>query len=373
MSSPNPVADVLDLLRRRHNVLLSGPPGTGKSHLLTAVAAAFRGTGGGMKYTPDASIAIPPAAALPSYLPSPTRGDRETFFTAFYSGTTTRDVLRGLVPAVDPSGTHTRFEVSSGVLYRAAEHARTPDGAALLIIDEINRGPAVAAFASSIVALDSDKRLGPDGAPTATTQAFEILDDTGHAMTYALPTHLYILAAMNTVDTSVEALDVAFLRRLAPYRVGPQEHTARAHLGLPATAPAVLDPAPVTAEGMYELLVAAWKQVNRNLTLGRGRDYQLGHGALMPAMAPTSALGASTYAAQCFAAIRQHAAEVFFGDDRALAIVLAADTNSSPFTLTETTFADTPVTVLHGPDELDGQVLLDALGAIAAAGHPPAA
>ena len=35
------------------------------------------------------------------------------------------------------------FRISEGALYRANEHAKTPDGAALVTVDELNRGPAV--------------------------------------------------------------------------------------------------------------------------------------------------------------------------------------------------------------------------------------
>ena len=60
--------------------------------------------------------------------------------------------------------------------------------------------------------MEGEKRLGEDGSPTATTQFFDLVNpDDGDLIEYAFPSRLYILAAMNQADVSVEPLDVAFL------------------------------------------------------------------------------------------------------------------------------------------------------------------
>lgn len=357
---------VLDLLRLNHNVLVSGPPGTGKSRLLGEVARGFRNQSGGPAYVRSARIAIPPTTAgpPPPYLPSPTRPNREVFQTAMHSGFKLRDLLRGVVPSVDDAGAGLQFEVTKGILYRASEHALGRDGAALLIIDEINRGPAVAVFGPSIVALESDKRLGDAGQPTGSTQPFEILDDHGKQVSYSLPTHLYIVAAMNQVDTSVEALDVAFLRRFAPFKLAPQHEILRTHFQLDTTEVPV--GAPTTGAQVYALLLAAWAKVNAKIALARGPEYQLGHGILMLGSNPPQDLPeARQHAARAWQLIRQHLDEVFFGDTRAVADVLAADRPGSPYRLEDTTFAGQPVTRLLEPDQVSHETLMTALRAIA--------
>ena len=49
--------------------------------------------------------------------------------------------------------------VTEGVLYRASEYAKQPEHAALVIVDEINRGPAAEVFGGSIVAMEGDRGL----------------------------------------------------------------------------------------------------------------------------------------------------------------------------------------------------------------------
>lgn len=369
MASPDPVPqaaqDVLGLLKLYRNVLVSGPPGAGKSRLLAQVAEAFKFQAGGPGYVKTAKISIPASVTgpPPPYLPSPTRTDRAVYRTALHAGSKPRDFLRGVVPSIGTGGASLQFEVTHGFLYVASEHALTPDGTALLIVDEINRGPAVAVFGPSIVALEPDKRLDDVGQPTLTTQQFPMLDDQGHEQPYCLPTHLYIVAAMNQVDTSVAALDVAFLRRFAPYLLGPDDSVLRSFLGL--TSVSVPTGAPASAADVYALLVAAWKKVNERIALGRGPEYQLGHGSLMLPDPPTALPEATAYAARAWATVRQHVDEIFFGDTRGVGEVLAADRPGSPYKVVDTLFAGQPVVQLTGPTRLAGPELLAALKSIA--------
>jgi 5-methylcytosine-specific restriction protein B len=353
-------------LRDRNNVLVSGPPATGKSRLLAELKHAFEWTPT-PGYYPEEEIALPAdahAGELAPWLPSPKRSDRRVFATAFDQNTKQRDVLRGLVPVVDESATVLRFKVSEGTLYRAAEHALTENGTALVVVDEINRGPAVAAFGPSIVALESDKRLDADGHPTSTTQTFELHDDKDEVVDYALPCHLYIVAAMNQADTSVEPLDVAFLRRFAPYLLRPEQLVLEAHFGLTGSGDS-LPNSPGDPLAIYTALVRAWSKVNERLALGRSEEYQLGHGALMLGAPPAGLPEAQAHAAACWKLIRMHVDEVFFGDTRGVAETIAAGQPGNPYTVEDTTFAGQPVVKLRGPRDLAGAQLYAALKAIA--------
>ncbi|GAA4138064.1 hypothetical protein GCM10022285_34680 [Streptomyces tunisiensis] len=358
---------IMGLLSERNNVLLSGPPATGKSRLLAELNSAFQITvNAGASYKPDRRIPLPAnSATAPGWLPSPERGNRKVFVTAFDQSTHQRDVLRGLVPRITKEGETLSFTVSKGILYRAAEHARTPEGASLLIVDEINRGPAIAAFGASIVSLESDKRLRADGLPTPTTQTFELLDDDGQMVDYALPSHLYIVGAMNQADASVAPLDVAFQRRFAPYQLRPNESVLWRHFGLERELATPLPDQSARHEDVYTALVCAWRRVNDRLSVGRGVAFQLGHGALMHTIPPQDHDGALKYAANCWFLLKAHVDEVFFGDLRGIAETISAEAPSSPYTLTEATFAEQPVLQLSPSEDLPPDQVYRALKAIA--------
>lgn len=362
------VRNVLVALARRKNVLISGPPGTGKSRLLALVQDAFTLWTPSLGAQPFEEVQIPADdGPLPPWFPSPDCLDsRQVFPTAFDQSTKTRDFLRGLVPAVGQAGV---FEVSSGTLYRAAVHASADGHASLVVIDEINRGPAVAAFGSSIVGLEADKRLGPDGHPIPTTQFFELMDDAGEAAPFALPPDLYILAAMNEADTSVEPLDVAFLRRFAPYRLEPETSVLFEAFGLADSDLGEKPPAEyASVSDVYRALILAWKHLNDRVSFARGPAYQLGHGALLHRKPPMDTpAAAAEFAREGFATMKAHLDEVFFGDSRAVAELLGAGLAGSPYVLQEELFAGQSLSRIIGPTNPTAPQAYAALVAIAGA------
>jgi len=375
------VRTILQILREKKNVLISGPPGTGKSKLLSELKLAFEqvplttGPGAAPVHDPGAKIPIPaiPSAPPPneaqSAFPSPDRRERKVFPTAFHQGTKYRDFVTGITPVVQTAEkpNATGFRVFSGTLYEAAEFAKKADGAALIIIDEINRGPAIQIFGGSIVAIEADKRLAPDGSKRNETQFFEILDpETGNSISYALPHDLYIVAAMNQADASVEPLDVAFLRRFVPYSLEPNPAVLREYYKRPA-APTPTPDAPANEGDVFEAAIQAWEAVNGRIRLGRGAEFQIGHGILMNggeaiAVGVDAALFSVT---QSWKAIRAHVDEVFFGDIAAIATVLNVGSRPHIYSLNETIFANEPKVELVGPVTVSPTEIYGLLRAVA--------
>lgn len=372
--------EALKLLARSRNVLVSGPPGTGKSKLLAEVALAFSSgialapAGGASVHNPDSRIPIPPAAgivnpALSKDYPAPAKTDRKVFRTVFHQSSKNRDFISGITPAVNKVAGQADFRIISGTLYRASEHAKSKQGASLLIIDEINRGPAVQVFGGSIVAIESDKRLAPDGSKRAETQFFELLDPkTGDIAEYALPHDLYIFAAMNQADASVEPLDVAFLRRWEPLRLEPDAKVLRTYYGLADNNDPLPD-TPTSPGHAFEAAARAWVAVNSQISLGRGAEFQIGHGVLISDAEPSAMTLNETLSFLCigWAKVRAHVEEVFFGDIRGIAATLNALDGPAfnPFKLTETTFADDLRFRLEGPNNFSAADIYPALRAIA--------
>lgn len=355
---------VLKALATRKNVIIAGPPGTGKSRLLNEIRELFRWKQSETGSAPTAKIPLPRAAApVPAWFPSPDQlAGRVVHQTVFDQNTKYRDFMRGLVPKVGEAGA---FTVTSGTLHRAALHAGQAGNASLVIVDEVNRGPAVAAFGSALVGLEADKRLPTDGRATSTTQYFEILGDHGENEEFALPADLYILAAMNEADTSVEPLDVAFLRRFHTYRLEPDESVLRQHFGAGPT-PSPLPTVPSEPGDYYGALTQAFVKINEQILLGRGQAYQLGHGALMHQPADTTNVGAAQeYVATAWATLRAHIDEVFYGNTQAISDVLRAEASSSVYTLVESTFAGQTVRRITGPLRPDPAQLYTLLRVIA--------
>lgn len=348
-------AKILELLEARRNVLLSGPPGTGKSMLLSEVAARFdsRSNLSVPKYDEDAPVPIPssPGARLPGGIGAV--ANRKVFRSVLHQSSKQRDFLSGIVPDLRKGKRTGRFRVTEGVLYRASEFAKQPESAALLIIDEINRGPAVQVFGGAIVAMEAEKRLGHDGQPTLETQFFDLLDpETGNLIEYAFPSQLYILAAMNQADVSVEPLDVAFLRRWAPINLEPSAHVLRAHFGLTKDTDEDLPVSPSGRDDIFEAAVRAFEAINRRIGLGRGPEFRIGHGVLMySGDKPDTIDEAQKHFSSCWQIMKNHVDEAFFGDVRGAAIVLNADRgiNLNPYSLVETFFGDAPRAQINGP------------------------
>ena len=356
---------VLRLLKENGNVLITGAPATGKTRLLQEVREGFKWTPGAT-YNRSARVAIP---AVPQdvalWLPSPARTNREVFETAFHQNTKFGEVLRAREAEVGGAGgAGTTFRVSSGILYLASEHGLLPDGAALLIIDEINRGPAVSVFGPCLTALEFDKRLDDDGAEVTTTATFRLLDDNGDYIDYAFPTHLYVLAAMNQADTSIEALDVAFMRRWEPYQLRPDLKTLIDYFGLTDVTGELPD-TPAAVDDVYRAAVRAWQAVNRRIRLGRGAEFEIGHGVFMRGQVGTTVDDALEHVRTGWRRVRQHLDEVFFGSVEGLAAALNVGSQDNPITLGSEMFANDSVSFLDEPPTPDNPTLYKILRAVA--------
>ena len=333
---------ILELLEARRNVLLSGPPGTGKSRLLSKVSALFEGQLHPPTYNPAAPVPIPP-----------TVNNRKVFRCVLHQSSKYRDFLTGIMPDVRTGKLPGSFRITEGILYRASEFAKQPGNAALLIIDEINRGPTVQVFGGAIVAIEADKRLDENSNATPATQFFDMIDPgTGDLIEYALPPRLYILGAMNQADVSVEPLDVAFLRRWAPFNLEPKSSVLRDHYEILANPTATLPGVPENVDDVVEAAIRAFDNINEKISLGRGPEFRIGHGVLMDnSRKPANLSDAMKYFSVAWRTIKNHIDEAFFGDVRGTAIVLNADRGivGNPYYLEETTFGDAPRALIRGP------------------------
>jgi 5-methylcytosine-specific restriction protein B len=277
-------------------------------------------------------------------LPSPDRSKRYVERIAFSANTRARDFTTAFVPSVSDGSTG--FKVAKGALIRANEAALN-GAAALLIIDELNRGPAVQLFGDAIVAIEQDKRLGRDDRPTRDTWPLHILDENGDLAEMWLSSHLYILAALNQADVSIEPLDVAFLRRFESLPLSPQATVVRQTLGSTDDKPQE----PSEPQHIVEMAVCAWERVNERIALGRGPDFQIGHGIFLSPSAPPSTLEeASHRAVGWWRRIATHVQEVFFGDIVGAGVVFNESKDGPGYKIVSTPYGVDQKQQLVAPD-----------------------
>lgn len=330
---------VLGLLSKKRNVILMGAPGTGKSKLINEIAECFeKNTGEIVKPSHEVGAVVPIPALKKKGIEAEflKKKNRKVFRTTLHQNSKYGDFLTGILPSITSPGS---FQISEGILYRANEYAKQDDSAALLIIDELNRGPAIEVFGGSIVAIENDKRLSSDNKILATTQSFEIIDPaTGMMMDYAFSPNLYILAAMNQADVSVAPLDVAFLRRWQPCKLTPDYEVLEKKFGIDLKQ----EPSdkPETVQDIYLVAVKALRRINEKITVGRGEDYQLGQGVFLSTLPVDSSIGAALeFVCEVWDMIYAHIEELFFGDVVSIAHVINAESELSPYSTKEEEFA----------------------------------
>lgn len=343
---------VLSALASDKCVLIKGVPASGKSLLLLEVKNLFAAASGSVAMsTPHQQVAISEGSGALAELPSPERGDRKVWQTVMNQNSRYKDFWRGTEPRHDGEP---GFNLSKGILYRANEHAKTEDGTSLVTIDELNRGPAVNVFGPSIVAIEADKRATEDNAPDERTATFELQAKDGSHENYWLSPHLYVVCAQNNADTSVEAIDTAFLRRFVPIELEPDSTVLEEHFGLGELSGELPEKAAEPAD-VYRAAVRAWENVNRKLAVGASPDFRIGHGALMNGgeEPPTGSVAeALAYVGRGWAVVDQHVGEVFYGkpDHIAEAYWVNEAGADHPFKLTAVPFADLDQVVLERGD-----------------------
>jgi len=341
-ASPSDLAiEVLRSLRDNKLVLVDGPSASGKSYVLGEVAHLFESFASAVT-AHGSGAPIQAGAPGTNFMPSPNRSKRKVFRIVMNQSTRYSQVWRDLEPEPGAAGT---LRVSKGELWKANEWALQPDSTALMVIEELNRGPAVKALGPGIMGLETDKR-GDDHGNEIPGKTFPIKlpDDHGNLVDTVISPHLYVVCAQNNADTSVEPIDSAWYRRFARVKFDPDPNVLRAHFGLPNLS----DPLPDSPSGpddVFRAAVLAWKRINERIAIGSSGDYLIGHGVLIRdgQALPTDAPAATAYVREGWRRIERHVEEVFYDQVEAVADVLritAVPTGSHPYRLERRTFAD---------------------------------
>ena len=265
------VRRILTAFEDSPNVLLVGPPGTGKTVAMEKVSALYAGTPPpGVTFDPDLLHgAFGTSATAPA-------GSRRLVSLLFHPSYAYEHFVMGLLP--DVVGGQVIVKPHVGPLLELAQFtADAPDNKALLVLDEFNRGNAAAIFGDTLGLLDRDKRdVAFVDTPYAHLNPTTALGALGP--TTKLPKDLRVLAAMNSADRSVAPLDAALRRRFSIIHVDPDVGVLRDRLKADFTGDLkVSDPTTwTTPERVAAVAVRILESLNKRIEFVLGRDFLLG-------------------------------------------------------------------------------------------------
>lgn len=195
------------LLEEKKQLILAGPPGTGKTYLAKRIAAQL--------------------------------AKKNVTFVQFHPSYGYEEFFQGYRPS-GTNGSELTLKLVDGPLRTIAADANdNPEEPYFLVIDEINRGNLAQIFGELYFLLEyrSDEvRLMYSDEP------------------FSLPSNLFIIGTMNTADRSIALVDAAIRRRFAFVELHPDTEPTKDLLGIweAKRAPAI----PVTA---------VWRELNRRL------------------------------------------------------------------------------------------------------------
>jgi 5-methylcytosine-specific restriction protein B len=173
--APDRYNTLINLLRRKKNILLQGAPGVGKTFAAKRLAYSVMGQ-------KDAGRVVT---------------------VQFHQSYSYEDFIMGYRPA------EKGFELTPGPFYQFCKKAQDDDDRDyFFIIDEINRGNLSKIFGELMLLIEADKR----GEKMRLIYSNEL---------FSVPGNVYIIGMMNTADRSLAMIDYALRRRFAFFEMEP--------------------------------------------------------------------------------------------------------------------------------------------------------
>ena len=244
------------------NMILFGPPGTGKTYSTVIYAVAI---------IEKTSFAVVEQEAYETVLEKFNNYKNQGLIemTTFHQSYGYEEFIEGIRPVMESGEEETgdvRYRIEPGIFRKFCDNAiithsaeaefEKSRGNYVFIIDEINRGNISKIFGELITLIEPSKRLGQSEQMTVKLPYSRTL--------FGVPDNVYLIGTMNTADRSIATIDTALRRRFRFREMLPDAD--------------VLKDVSVEDVSIRDMLI----RMNKRICILYDREHMIGHAYFIP-------------------------------------------------------------------------------------------